>query len=97
MPEEKYRLASYRSIVLTYIALLVLAAVSVTISALNLGRVNLWGPLAIAPVQAGLVVFFFMHMRHESRILRILFLTVLVVLALLIALTYVDTLYRGVP
>jgi len=97
MPEEKYKTASYRSIILTYIALLLLAAVSVTISALNLGRVNLWGPLFIAPVQASLVVLFFMHMRHENRVLRVIFLAVLVVLALLIALTYVDTLYRGIP
>lgn len=94
MMEEKSPPASYRSILLTYAALLLLAAASVTISTLKLGGINLWGPLAIAPVQAGLVIFFFMHMRNEHRLLKILLLTVLVTLAVFIGLTFVDTLFR---
>lgn len=94
MPEDKYPVASYRSIILTYIGLVALAAVSVTLSILKLGEANLWGPLVIAPVQAGLVVFFFMHMRHESGLWKILLLTVLVILSLFIGLTFVDTLFR---
>jgi len=94
MPEEKYPNASYTSIFLTYIALLLLAAVSVMISTLKLGKINLWVPLAIAPLQAGLVIYFFMHMRYEKKLWALLFLTVLVVLALLIGLTFIDTLYR---
>ena len=94
MAEENYPNASYISIGLTYVALILLAALSVTLSTLNLGSINLWAPLAIAPVQAGLIVYFFMHMRYEKKLLALLFLTVLVVLALLIGLTFIDTLYR---
>ena len=95
MPEEQSPpVSSYGSILLTYIVLLVLAGTSVTLSTMNLGGANLWGPLLIAPIQAGLVIFFFMHMRHEKRLLKLLLLAVLVTLSVFIALTFVDTLFR---
>ena len=85
---------SYRNTLFTYVALLLLAGWSVLLTLLHLGRVNLWAPLAIAVVQAALVVLFFMHMSQESRLWKMLFLTVLAILALFIGLTFVDVLYR---
>ena len=94
MSAEPHAPASYRSIILTYFALLLLAATSVAFSVRNLGTVNLWAPLGIAFIQAALVIFFFMHMKHEGWLWKTLFLMVIMTLELFIGLTYVDVLFR---
>lgn len=94
MSAESNAPASYRSIVLTYLALLLLAAVSVTLSTFALGAGNIWIPLGIGFIQAALVVLYFMHLRHENWLWQLLFLVVLMCLELFIGLTFVDVLYR---
>lgn len=94
MSEEPHAPASYRSILITYVALLLLAASSVALSVQHLGLANLWAPLGIAFVQATLVVIFFMHLRQESWLWKTLFLVVIMTLELFIGLTYVDVLFR---
>ena len=94
MPEEPKAPASYRSIHLTYLALLLLAATSVALSLCSLGAANLWAPLGIGFVQAALVVLFFMHLRQEDWLWKTLFLMVVMTLELFIGLTYVDVLFR---
>jgi cytochrome c oxidase subunit 4 len=86
--------ASYRSIALTYVALLLLVAVSVTLSTIALGAGNVWVPLGIGFVQAALVVLYFMHLRTENWLWQLLFLIVLMCLEMFIGLTFVDVLYR---
>ena len=85
---------SYGNTLVIYAALLALTAGSVFLTLRHLGRINLWAPLGIGIVQASLVVLFFMHMNRESRLWKLFFLLVLVILALFIGLTYVDVLFR---
>ena len=49
-------------------ALLALLGLTITISFIDLGDVNLVIALTIAIVKATLVVLFFMHMRHSPRV-----------------------------
>jgi cytochrome c oxidase subunit 4 len=92
--EENHAPASYRSIVLTYLALLLLAALSVTLSTMSLGAGNVWAPLGIGVLQAALVVLYFMHLRKENWLWQLLFLIVVMSLEMFIGLTFVDVLYR---
>ncbi len=94
MSAENHAPASYRSIVLTYLALLLLAAVSVTVSICHLGAANVWVPLGIGVLQAALVVMYFMHLRKENWLWQLLFLIVVMSLEMFIGLTFVDVLYR---
>jgi cytochrome c oxidase subunit 4 len=50
--------------------------------------------IAIATVKSGIVVFFFMHLREEPWIVKVMLLLALLALALIILLTFSDILFR---
>ena len=85
---------SYGKLVATWLALLLLTALTVWISGLNLGVNRVWGALGIASLKAGLVIAIFMQMKYEGRLLRWLLFLALATLATYIGLTFFDVLYR---
>ena len=94
-PHDKApHIISYRTLILVWLGLLTLTALTIRISRLDLGVNRVWGSLAIASVKGGLVIAFFMHMRYEGRLLRWLLFVALVTLAIFIGLTFFDVLYR---
>jgi len=75
-------------------ALIVLTAVTVSVSYVSLGLMNVVVALLIASVKASLVALFFMHLRYESRLVWGFALTPIFFLVLIIAGTLSDTLFR---
>jgi cytochrome c oxidase subunit IV len=75
--------------------LLVLTAITVKISLIDLGGWNLVVALAVATLKATLVALFFMHLLYDKKIYMIVFGVGIVFLAVFIALTMFDTLERG--
>jgi cytochrome c oxidase subunit 4 len=92
--ENAPHIISFTKLVVVWLALLALTALTIWISRLDLGVNRVWGALAIASVKGGLVIAFFMHMRYEGRLLRGLLFVALVTLAVFIGLTFFDVLYR---
>lgn len=86
--------ASARSYVLVWLALIALLIVTLASAYVPLGWVNSAINLAIAAVKALLVVFFFMHLRSGHAMLRIAAATGFFWLALLIGLSLTDFLAR---
>jgi cytochrome c oxidase subunit 4 len=84
----------YRKLVTTWLVLLLLTALTVWVSGLNLVVNRIWGALAIASLKAGLVIAVFMQMSYEGRLLRWLLFLTLATLAIFIGLTFFDVLYR---
>jgi len=84
----------YSTLVTVWLALLVLTALTVAVSRLDLGAVNIWAAIGIACVKTSLVVAFFMHMKYENRLFRGFLLIALVTLITFIGLTFFDVLYR---
>jgi cytochrome c oxidase subunit 4 len=84
----------YRKLTAVWLTLLLLTALTVRVSRLDLGIGHVWGSLAIASAKAGLVIAFFMHMRYEGRLLRWLLFVALLTLAIFIGFTFFDVLYR---
>jgi cytochrome c oxidase subunit 4 len=91
---EEPHILSYGKLVAVWLALLVLTALTVIVSRLDIGIGHVWGSLAIAALKGGLVIAFFMHMRYEGRLLRGLLFLALVTLAIFIGFTFFDVLYR---
>lgn len=79
-----------RPYVLTWMALLVLLALTAGSAFLPLGRINLAINLAIALAKALLVVFVFMHVRRGTPMIRVFAVAGLMWLALLAGLSFVD-------
>jgi cytochrome c oxidase subunit IV len=75
--------------------LLFLTAATVTMAKLELGAITIIAVLAIATVKSVLVLLYFMHLRHEKRlIITLLIPGVIVLLAIFISLTYTDVMTR---
>ena len=89
-----HHIVSYRKLTAIWLVLLLLTALTVAITRVDLGGYKVLGALTIACVKSGLVIAVFMHMKYEGRLLRWLLFLALVTLAIFIGLTFFDVLYR---
>jgi cytochrome c oxidase subunit 4 len=87
--------ASARSLVMVYVGLLLLTAISYGISRIPLAPLNLVIALAIAFVKAALVAIIFMNVRYSPRIIWVVLIGSIAWLALLIIPTLGDYMTRG--
>jgi len=83
-----------RTFVRIWILLLFLTAVLVLTSKLWHDALSVWAMLIVTPVKAGLVLFYFMHLKYEKTYLRALVFMTLGLLTLVIGLLFFDILYR---
>ncbi|MFA6148428.1 MAG: cytochrome C oxidase subunit IV family protein [bacterium] len=77
-----------------YLALALLTAITVLVSYVDLGLMNVVVALLIASVKASLVALFFMHLKSEDRLVWGFALAPIAFLALIMLGTLVDTLLR---
>ena len=80
--------------VTVWLLLLVLTAVTVTVARLHPTRFAVALAILIATIKGSLVLTYFMHLREEPWILKAMLFFALLSLALIIALTFADVLYR---
>ncbi len=78
-----------------FIALTVFTIATVWVSRIDLGALNTPIALAIAVIKATLVILFFMHVIHSTRLTWVVILASLFWLALLFVLTLADYLTRS--
>lgn len=85
-----------RLLTAVWLALLVLTVVTILVARIHLGFNNILVAMTIATTKALLVIFFFMHMKYENRLLQGLLGLAFVVLAIFIGMTFFDVAYRDV-
>ena len=88
------QLVSYGKYVLVWFALLVLTGATITAAGLAFGS---WGALAaiiIATIKGTLGLFYFMNLRYESWLFKIMVTLALGNVAVIMILTFADTLFR---
>ena len=71
-----------------------LTGVTVAVSRLDLGALNVWVALGIASLKSSLVIAVFMHMKYEKPLFKICLAAALIILLLFIGITFLDVLYR---
>ena len=86
--------AGYRVYVFIWLCLLALTATTVAVAKMALTGYAAAAAIAIATAKAGLVVTYFMHLKQEPWILRIMLFVVLIALSLIILLTFSDVSFR---
>jgi cytochrome c oxidase subunit 4 len=91
---DKHQLVGYGTYFLTWFALLVLTALTVTVAGMQLGSLSVLGAIVIASVKATIVLLIFMHLRYEARVFRIMVVVVVLTLAVFIGFTFFDVSYR---
>jgi cytochrome c oxidase subunit 4 len=87
--------ATKGSYVAVFAALIVLTLVTVAVTYVDLGALNLAVAMAIAITKATLVVLFFMHARYSERLVQVTIVTALLFLAVLAVFSFGDYLTRG--
>ena len=86
---------SIRTYVLVLLALLVLTAATTLVAFVDLGNFSVLAALGIAVCKMLLVALFFMHVRHSTKLTKLVVLGGLVWLFILLMLTMSDFVTRG--
>ena len=92
--QEEHRHLGYGVYVVTWLALLMLTGLTVTVAGMQLRGLSILVALSVASVKATIVVLFFMHLREENKMFKIMFIVSVVVLGIFIGMTFFDILYR---
>ncbi len=92
--EEHRHIVGYGQLAVVLALLLTLTGVTVAVSYIDLGFLNVPVALTIATLKAALVLLFFMHLRYEGPIIRYSFITTVMFLAIMIGFTFWDVAFR---
>lgn len=87
-------IVSNRTYIIVWFCLLLLTAVTVSVAKVHLVKYAIIPAVAIATAKAGLVVNYFMQLKEEPWVLKIMLFVAIFALTLIILLTFADTWYR---
>jgi cytochrome c oxidase subunit 4 len=94
MIENENHVVRTRTFVLTWLALIAFTGITIAAARLELGTWSMAANLLIASTKAGLVLWFFMHLKYEKRLLKLLLLVPIATITIIILLTFADIWYR---
>ncbi|PWD99886.1 cytochrome C oxidase subunit IV family protein [Marinilabilia rubra] len=94
MEKPGHHILSYNSLLGVLVALLSLTALSVWITNFNFGTLSVGVALLVAAIKGATVLTYFMHLKFESRILKLMVGGVFLLFALVIIITFIDYLLR---
>jgi cytochrome c oxidase subunit 4 len=77
-----------------FAALIFLTAVTVISTRVDFGYLKVVVALILATTKALLVILYFMHLRYESRFLKLIVFMCFFILAIFIGMTFLDVAYR---
>ena len=92
--ESHPHIVSLRVYLMVGLALYILTAVTVRVSLIPLGGLNVVVAVTIAAIKATLVVLFFMHLLYDNKMYALVFLVAILFLAFFIMLTMFDVVTR---
>lgn len=91
---KKKNVHPFSTYLMIWFGLLMLTGVTVTVAGLNLGQLSVLGAIIIAAVKSTLVILFFMHIKYEDRVFKIMLGLAVVTLVVIMVLTFVDVSFR---
>ena len=91
---ETEHVLSYGFLAQILAGLIALTAVTVVVSYIDWGFLNVPIALFVASSKATLVLLFFMHIKFEGMVIKVSFISTMVVLAILISFTFWDVAFR---
>jgi cytochrome c oxidase subunit 4 len=92
-PEEGH-IVSTRVFLTVWMALLILTGTTVWVAGLNLGELSTAGSMLIATAKGLLVLFFFMHLKYEAPVFKVMASMAVLTLTVIILLTFTDVWFR---
>lgn len=94
MDPHKSHIVSYRSYALVLLGLLVLTVLTIAVTQIELGVLTTTVAMLIASFKAILVLTYFMHLKFDQRIFRIMAIFVFTVFIAVMIITFLDYMFR---
>jgi cytochrome c oxidase subunit 4 len=94
MDSSEQHLMSYKTLASVLGVLLLLTGVTIGVSYIHLGIFNVPLALGIASTKVSLVLLFFMHLKYESKAIKVSFISTVIFLAIMISFTFWDVAFR---
>ena len=92
--KQEHHIVRARTFVLVWTALVILTGVTIMAAEMRMGEWSMLANLLIASTKASLVLWFFMHLKYEKKIFKMLFLVPIATITIIIGLTFFDIWYR---
>jgi len=92
--EHKPHISSYFSHASVLVTLLVLTVITVVAAGLKLGPLSVFTALIIASIKGTTVLTYFMHLKYDKPIFRIMVASVFLLFAIIIGITFIDYVFR---
>ena len=83
-----------RTFISVWIALLILTGLTIKAAQLRMGAWSMVANIAIASTKASLVLWFFMHLKYERLMFKVLLLVPVITISIIIGMTFFDIWYR---
>lgn len=96
-PHDLGHMLPFKTYLTVFISLLFLTFITVAVTRLDLGWLNIVVAMGVASLKAGLVALFFMHLRYENPLTWAYVAFPLILLAILLGSIFTDTPYRFEP
>ena len=93
MEHERGHVVGYGTLVGVWAALIALTAILLAASLASPGAAA-WAMLVVTPVKAGLVFYFFMHLKYERAFLKAMVFAALATLVVFIGMLFLDVSFR---
>jgi cytochrome c oxidase subunit 4 len=90
-----HHITAYRTLLATFIALVVLTVTTVVTSQIDLGAFNVPLALSIAVGKASIVVAFFMGLKYDNKVNLLVLVVGIMMVMVFIIFTLLDTAFRG--
>jgi cytochrome c oxidase subunit 4 len=92
--DEPIHIVPYKLQFFVLVGLLILTGVTVGVSYIDLGKLNVWIALLVASTKATLVILFFMHLKYENKIIIFSFISTIIFLGIMISFIFWDVAFR---
>ena len=84
----------YKVLARVVLVLMFLTFLTISVTSLHLGAFSVTVALIIAGVKGYMILTYFMHLKYESLLLRILVAMIFVLYAVIVLITFIDYAYR---
>lgn len=92
--DDHKHIVGYKTYFVILFALLVLTVISVAVTAIELGPLTVFTAMLLASVKTTLVLIYFMHLKFDNVMYKIMVGLVLVVFAAVLVVTFLDYNFR---
>lgn len=94
MEDKKQHISSYNSLLMVLIGLFIMTGISVMVTEIHFSTFSVGVALLLASVKGYLVLTYFMHLKYDEPMFRIMVMLVFLLFAIVIGITFIDYLLR---